>query len=179
MGTLRALLLLLAVAVPGVAFAETAHDEESLAVVRDAANSGVLKSLYVNLGLLARQEQELAFRLVTNHELALRDWRHHDELYDAFRNPGENHADLLASVLDFRAANLNRNVDFMDPVLMLLGYLDFPAVTIGTWGRNGYQYRQSPQFREYVRKAGFLDYWHEAGFPALCRPVGDDDFECD
>ena len=31
MGTLRALLLLLAVAVPGVAFAETAHDEESLA----------------------------------------------------------------------------------------------------------------------------------------------------
>jgi TolB-like protein len=160
-------------------YADMGRDAESLAVIHDAASAGLLKGLYVNLSLLARQDQELAFKIVANHELALRDWRHHDQLYDAFRNPGGDHAELLASVLEFDAANPGRSRDVLEPVLMLLGYLDFPSASIGIWGQNGQRYRQSPQFRDYAKKAGFLDYWHEAGFPELCRPVGDDDFECD
>jgi len=26
---------------------------------------------------------------------------------------------------------------------------------------------------------GIYDYWLVAGFPPQCRPVGEDDFECD
>jgi len=39
--------------------------------------------------------------------------------------------------------------------------------------------RQMPRFKELARKRGLVDYWNEFGWPDLCRPVGDDDFECD
>jgi len=39
--------------------------------------------------------------------------------------------------------------------------------------------RQLPQFKEFVRELGLVDYWNRFGWPDLCRPVGDDDFECD
>ncbi|MFC1839796.1 hypothetical protein ACFL1N_09460 [Thermodesulfobacteriota bacterium] len=39
--------------------------------------------------------------------------------------------------------------------------------------------RQLPRFKEFVREIGLVDYWKEYGWPDLCRPTGDDDFECD
>ena len=41
--------------------------------------------------------------------------------------------------------------------------------------------RQLPRFKEFVREIGLVDYWKEYGWPDtnICRPVGDDDFECD
>ncbi len=39
--------------------------------------------------------------------------------------------------------------------------------------------RQLPRFKEFVREIGLVDYWKEFGWPDLCHPVGDDDFECD
>jgi adenylate cyclase len=39
--------------------------------------------------------------------------------------------------------------------------------------------RQLPRFKEYVREIGLVDYWKRFGWPDLCRPIGDDDFECD
>jgi adenylate cyclase len=39
--------------------------------------------------------------------------------------------------------------------------------------------RKTPRFKEFVREIGLVDYWKEYGWPDICRPVGDDDFECD
>ena len=39
--------------------------------------------------------------------------------------------------------------------------------------------RQMPQFKKLVRDMGLVDYWREAGWPDLCHPKGEDDFECD
>jgi adenylate cyclase len=39
--------------------------------------------------------------------------------------------------------------------------------------------RQLPRFKEYVRKIGLVDYWNKFGWPDICRPVGENDFECD
>lgn len=38
--------------------------------------------------------------------------------------------------------------------------------------------RARPEFRELVRKLGFVDYWRAYGWPDACRPLGDSDFEC-
>ena len=35
------------------------------------------------------------------------------------------------------------------------------------------------QYLETAREIGLVDYWKEFGWPDLCRPVGEDDFECD
>ena len=40
-------------------------------------------------------------------------------------------------------------------------------------------YRQSPEFKYFIRESGVFDYWREAGFPPQCGPLGQDDFECD
>jgi adenylate cyclase len=39
--------------------------------------------------------------------------------------------------------------------------------------------RQLPRFKELMKEIGLLDYWKEYGWPDLCHPVGDGDFECD
>ncbi|MFC1840550.1 hypothetical protein ACFL1N_13280 [Thermodesulfobacteriota bacterium] len=40
--------------------------------------------------------------------------------------------------------------------------------------------RQLPAFKAYTRNIGLYDYWCTIGdWGDFCRPVGDDDFECD
>lgn len=41
------------------------------------------------------------------------------------------------------------------------------------------EYRESPERKRLMRDLFLPDYWREHGFPPHCRPVGDDDFECD
>jgi tetratricopeptide (TPR) repeat protein len=38
--------------------------------------------------------------------------------------------------------------------------------------------RQLPKFKALVRDLGLVDYWNMFGWPELCRPLGDGDFEC-
>jgi tetratricopeptide (TPR) repeat protein len=38
--------------------------------------------------------------------------------------------------------------------------------------------RKMERFKAVVREAGLVDYWRERGWPAFCRPIGADDFEC-
>jgi TolB-like protein/Tfp pilus assembly protein PilF len=37
----------------------------------------------------------------------------------------------------------------------------------------------SPRWKDQVHKSGILDVWRARGFPANCRPLAGDDFECD
>jgi hypothetical protein len=46
------------------------------------------------------------------------------------------------------------------------------------WHPDGEEFRKSPRFKELIRDSGVFEYWQQRGFPAHCRPVGDDDFEC-
>jgi TolB-like protein len=39
--------------------------------------------------------------------------------------------------------------------------------------------RQLPRFKEFVREIGLVDYWNEFGWPDICRPLDNGDFECD
>jgi hypothetical protein len=47
------------------------------------------------------------------------------------------------------------------------------------WSWFAREFRKSAYFKRIVKEAHILEYWHERGFPDQCRPVGDDDFECD
>ena len=47
-----------------------------------------------------------------------------------------------------------------------------------TWVPLMKEVRQLPRFKEFLRKKGLVDCWTEFGWPDLCRPIGDDDFEC-
>ena len=47
------------------------------------------------------------------------------------------------------------------------------------WYPRHAHFRASPEFRNMMKKFGYYDLWKARGFPPMCRPVGDDDFECD
>ena len=154
------------------------RDEEALSVLKRSMNAGVSKVLYMNLELLARMGNELAFKAATNNVDALRDWRHHDKLYEAFRHLDADHSELAASIAKFYEANPDRSEDFMTSVLLPLGYYFRPHNAIGVWGRGNPRLRRSRFFQELMRETGAVDYWKETSLPPDCRWTGDDDFEC-
>ena len=41
------------------------------------------------------------------------------------------------------------------------------------------QMRQSPQFKQLVTKMGLDTFWRKNGWPDLCHPLGEEDFDCD
>jgi TolB-like protein len=47
------------------------------------------------------------------------------------------------------------------------------------WGPTHRRFRQSAEFKARVRDSGMLAFWRENGWPDLCRPFREDDFECE
>ncbi|MEJ2256642.1 MAG: tetratricopeptide repeat protein, partial [Woeseiaceae bacterium] len=69
---------------------------------------------------------------------------------------------------------------FLDP--MWLGA--FELATANHWNQNWWhpyprEFLDSPHRKRLIVEAGLPGYWREHGFPAHCRPLGDDGFECD
>ncbi len=58
-------------------------------------------------------------------------------------------------------------------------FVEFPSYATRVWHPALADYRKSDQFKDYVRQTRIEAYWRKHGWPDLCRPVGDDDFECD
>ncbi len=159
--------------------ADMGRDDDALQVLLDAMNSGVSKILYANLTMLARTGNELMFKAVTNNVLALRDWRHHNQLYQAFRNLDADHRELVQSIVEFHENNPDRSPDFINPTIMTLGGVPRQPTVIGLWSSSGRKYRQTSHFKDFVRSSGMYDYFRKTEWPDVCRPVGEDDFECD
>ena len=42
----------------------------------------------------------------------------------------------------------------------------------------GQRWLKDPRAKEILKRYGFVAYWRAKGWPALCRPLGADDFEC-
>jgi hypothetical protein len=39
--------------------------------------------------------------------------------------------------------------------------------------------RQTPQFKDFVKDIGLVDYWNKFGWPDTCHPLANGDFVCD
>ncbi len=46
------------------------------------------------------------------------------------------------------------------------------------WHPDAAEFVTTPHFNAVIRALGILEYWQERGFPPHCRPIGEDDFEC-
>ena len=69
----------------------------------------------------------------------------------------------------------------VDPrnLLILFGRYEMRPTTNIFWQPLFSGYRASAQFKEVMKERGILNYWRETGFPDICRPIGEDDFECE
>jgi adenylate cyclase len=55
------------------------------------------------------------------------------------------------------------------------GYDDIKSL----WHSSFAPIRKTERFKAILRNAGLAEYWRARGWPAFCRPVGADDFECE
>jgi tetratricopeptide (TPR) repeat protein len=82
------------------------------------------------------------------------------------------------------AKTVYESVDF----LILLGEYEKAVNVLGDaigaawvriWWPNSHEFRQTPAFKTMLRNRNIDTFWRKHGWPDLCRPLGDDDFECD
>ena len=100
----------------------------------------------------------------------------------ALEDPDGDHSTGLRRFENWAAEN---DVDLTRYPEILASFGDFDRVDLMTtaepwyWLSNFENYRKSNKFAEDIHKYGFYDLWKVKGFPPQCRPIGDDDFECD
>lgn len=103
----------------------------------------------------------------------------------AIRNPGDNHEVGYARLKDWeRNDSTGLKLSDMGVVLLPFGkYEEFVSNGYSNglyiWSWFAKDFRQTPYFKRIVKDSHILAYWQARGFPAHCRPVGDDDFSCD
>ena len=154
-------------------------DEASNALYLDALNTSAAKIEFAYLPSLARSGEELAFKIATNGQFMLRGWRRHDELWRAYRSPGRDNGELIESIRLYLDEHNEGLVNIFEYIAHPIGSGWRAPEVLVLWDAMMREYRQGPEFKEYMRQSGAYDYWRASGFPPQCRPVGDDDFACD
>ncbi len=159
------------------ALSDLSRDAEALAVYYKALDAG-MPNISANLGLLAKHGLENEFKLQTGSADMLFGWRRHGELYEAYRHPEKNHQELIADIRSFNQKSGKLLDDNLASLLVPIGANDRMGESIIMWNPTLNRYRQTAAFKTQIRASGVLDYWRKQGFPAQCKPVGNDDFEC-
>jgi hypothetical protein len=97
----------------------------------------------------------------------------------------------VADELGFNRETLLRRSPRWGPRLgigILLALGEYASIVDHYWGNTpmfwmwepGLQrLRRSDAFEARVRESGMLAFWKDNGWPDLCRPAANDDFECD
>lgn len=153
--------------------------DEAWTQYQTVLSKGIVVSGWANFSMLAHFDQKVAFLQATNHPFWLPGWRRHEDLYEAFKRPNEDHSELISDLEEYLRNHRRPNVNSNSLLLIPIGGFDSLPLSVNLWGPGHAAYRRSPQFKEFIRAAGVYDYWRKQGFPAQCRPIGKDDFVCE
>jgi TolB-like protein len=159
--------------------ANLGRDEEAMVAYTAGLDKSNVKVEFSYLPLMARMDEELAFKLTTNHQTLLLGWRQHGELYQAYKEPNGDHSELIESIRrHFDAKKVRVEYDFSYIVQPIGNHWRLPTDLL-LWDVSMSKYRQSDEFKSYIRESGIFDYWQAIGYPPQCRAVGNNDFKCD
>ena len=106
----------------------------------------------------------------------IKDW------VDLIENPDLDRREALAA-LDRWVKSENIDVNRLEPMLIAFGAYD--RITHGNteiysiWAPEFAKFRKSPHFKRVIAEFNMLVFWQSHGFPPQCRPIGENDFECD
>jgi hypothetical protein len=81
-------------------------------------------------------------------------------------------------VFDFLVYPLAGDIDQAISAIIESSHLDVTSLT-GLWEPGDTALRNDPRIKTLMRDYGLPELWRQRGFPPLCRPLGEDDFECD
>jgi len=155
------------------------RSDEALAAYRYSLESGLMTPQWTSFGILAHFRADLAFKLGVNQPRVLQRYSRINEIYEAYLELDQDHSELVEHALHYAEGIGTDDEILLEILLIPLGLEDRLVHTVVLWQPEFHAMRQLDLFRDRVRENGVLEYWQEYGFPPQCRPVGDDDFECD
>jgi TolB-like protein len=101
---------------------------------------------------------------------------------NALEQPDEDHSAAWAEYRDWAQA---AGVDLDEYPELLTAFRIYDRISLNNvagywfWSPRHAHFRASPEFKKMMKKFGYYDLWKARGFPRFCRPVGNDEFECD
>jgi TolB-like protein len=100
----------------------------------------------------------------------------------ALERPEEDHSEAWEQYRDW-ALSANVDLTYYPEILAAFGIYDQISLanvaSAWFWFPRHAGFRASAEFKKIMKTFGHYDLWKARGFPPACRPVGDDDFECD
>ena len=153
--------------------------DESYAVFLASLDRGAVTGQFANFPMLARNNERTAFILLSNQSAWLPRWRRHGEIFDAFRDTTGDHSALVADLTAFVEAEVPKHNRYLSLLLVPIGAHDMTPSVYALWSESHASYRQTPQFKRFIRDSGVYAYWQTEGYPPQCRAQGEDDFSCD
>ena len=104
----------------------------------------------------------------------VKDW------IDLLEHPDKDPAPAVARWQAWAAEN---GLDLCDKHEILIVFRQYQCIGKNMdfsvmWYPSSAEFRKTPEFKDLV-KTHMLDYWRQNGFPPQCRPLGEEDFECD
>jgi TolB-like protein len=111
----------------------------------------------------------------------LADAKENPELVDEVLDWSHQLAGSAEDKLGIAAMVLNAQLGDIEYMLELLTEAKNHDATwyVMLWYPNTARVREHPAFKQFAREHGLLELWQARGWPDLCRPLGDEDFECD
>lgn len=104
------------------------------------------------------------------------------EFWEALESPGRVHEEGIRKFDAWISRSPGIDSKFKPVEWAVLGAFDrveYGLDSYRVWLDIYTQFRSSAYFKTFITQAGVLDYWRQHGFPPMCRPLGEDDFECD
>ncbi len=100
---------------------------------------------------------------------------------DALEFPERDHSRGLEKMLTW--LDKPENMNYQSVFLAVFGAYELVEPNRSqnrwVWLKENAGFRASKYFAPYMKKVGTPAYWRKNGFPTGCRPVGEEDFECD
>jgi len=105
---------------------------------------------------------------------------------EALENPDADHTMQLHRFENWVEEN-GQNIDnYLGTLLAFKAYDYFTrpndmnsSETAELWQPDWADFRKTSAFKIFIRNNNYQAYWRKYGFPEQCRPMGEDDFECD
>ena len=154
--------------------------DEAMAMYRRDLGRGLsLYGLHL-IPLWVETESDILFMEAANHPEVLQGFPRLAELYAAHLDPRGDHSAVVTEAVQYLPETpTDLGGQIMDLLLVPLGRNEIHVLGAQLWSDSFRRFRQTEAFRQIIRDTGVLAFWREHRFPPLCRPVGDDDFECD
>ncbi|MDX1460519.1 MAG: hypothetical protein R3348_05630 [Xanthomonadales bacterium] len=104
------------------------------------------------------------------------------EFWEALKSPGQVHEEGIREFDAWISRTPGVNSKFKAVEWAVLGAFDrveYGLDSYRVWQEVYRDFRSSPYFKPFIEQANVLPYWRMHGFPPMCQPVGEDDFQCD